>query len=125
MDGRQWSDGLHQAVEAKENVPVKEETQTMATITIQNFFKLYEQLAGMTGTAMTEADEFMKIYKLEVVAIPTNRPVNRVDHNDRIYRTFDEQVRHDRGGDPRGAPPRPAQRPVPAGRGLQPVPADP
>jgi len=88
MHGRQWSDGLHQSVEAKEGVPVKEETQTLATITIQNFFKLYETLAGMTGTAMTEANEFMKIYKLEVVAIPTNRPVNRADHNDRIYRTF-------------------------------------
>ncbi len=88
MHGRQWSDGLHQAVEAKENVPVKEETQTMATITIQNFCKLYEHLAGMTGTAMTESEEFMKIYKLEVVAIPTNRPVDRLDHNDRIYRTF-------------------------------------
>ena len=88
MVGRQWSDGLHQAVEAKEAVPVKEETQTLATITIQNFFKLYASLAGMTGTAMTEVDEFMKIYKLEVVAIPTNRPVNRIDHNDKIYRTF-------------------------------------
>ncbi|HSW44260.1 MAG TPA: SEC-C metal-binding domain-containing protein [Phycisphaerae bacterium] len=87
MHGRQWSDGLHQAVEAKENVPVKEETQTLATITIQNFFKLYASLAGMTGTAMTEVDEFMKIYKLEVVAIPTNRPVDRMDHNDKIYRT--------------------------------------
>ncbi len=88
MHGRQWSDGLHQAVEAKENVPVKEETQTLATITIQNFFKLYEKIAGMTGTAMTESDEFMKIYKLEVIAIPTNRPVNRLDHNDKIYRTI-------------------------------------
>ena len=88
MYGRQWSDGLHQAVEAKESVPVKEESQTLATITIQNFFKLYASLAGMTGTAMTEVDEFMKIYKLEVVAIPTNRPVNREEHNDKIYRTF-------------------------------------
>ncbi|UCD27654.1 MAG: SEC-C domain-containing protein, partial [Planctomycetota bacterium] len=88
MYGRQWSDGLHQAVEAKENVPVKEETQTLATITIQNFCKLYSKLAGMTGTAMTESDEFMKIYRLEVVAIPTNRPVNRNDHNDKIYRTI-------------------------------------
>jgi len=87
MHGRQWSDGLHQAVEAKENVPVKEETQTLATITIQNFCKLYGELAGMTGTAMTESDEFMKIYKLEVVAIPTNRPVNRNEHNDKIYRS--------------------------------------
>ena len=70
MHGRQWSDGLHQAVEAKEGVPVKEETQTLATITLQNFFKLYKKLAGMTGTAMTEAEEFMKIYKLEVVGHP-------------------------------------------------------
>ncbi len=91
MHGRQWSDGLHQAVEAKENVKVKEETQTLATITIQNFCKLYELAAGMTGTAMTEADEFMKIYQLDVVAIPTNRPVNRLDHNDRIYRTFNNK----------------------------------
>ncbi len=91
MHGRQWSDGLHQAVEAKESVRVKEETQTLATITLQNFFKLYKNLAGMTGTAMTEADEFMKIYKLDVVAIPTNRPVNRVDHHDRIYKTVDDK----------------------------------
>ncbi|MCG3137528.1 MAG: Protein translocase subunit SecA [Phycisphaerae bacterium] len=88
MHGRQWSDGLHQAVEAKEGVRVKEESQTMATITIQNYFKLYQQIAGMTGTAMTESEEFMKIYKLEVVEIPTNRPINRVDHNDKIYSTF-------------------------------------
>jgi preprotein translocase subunit SecA len=111
MHGRQWSDGLHQAVEAKENVPVKEETQTMATITIQNFLKLYEKIAGMTGTAMTESEEFMKIYKLEVISIPTNRPVNRMDHNDRIYRTFvnkyemiveeiHEMRRHGRPADP-------------------------
>ncbi len=92
MHGRQWSDGLHQAVEAKENVRVKEETQTVATITIQNFFKLYRELAGMTGTAMTEADEFAKIYKLEVLAIPTNRPVNRVDHNDKIYKTSEDKL---------------------------------
>jgi len=93
MHGRQWSDGLHQAVEAKEGVTIKEETQTMATITIQNFFKLYCKLAGMTGTAMTEAEEFMKIYSLDVVGIPTNRPVNRVDHNDRIYRTTAEKYK--------------------------------
>jgi preprotein translocase subunit SecA len=86
MHGRQWSDGLHQAVEAKERVTVKEETQTLATITLQNLFKLYKQLAGMTGTAMTEADEFMKIYELEVTAIPTNKPVRRIDYNDKIYR---------------------------------------
>ena len=87
MQGRQWSDGLHQAVEAKERVTVKQETQTLATITLQNLFKLYRQIAGMTGTAMTEADEFMKIYKLEVIAIPTNRPVRRTDYNDKIYKT--------------------------------------
>jgi preprotein translocase subunit SecA len=86
MIGRQWSDGLHQAVEAKEGVPIKQETQTLATITVQNFFKLYDVMAGMTGTAATEADEFLKIYKLDVVEIPTNRPVNRVDHNDKMYR---------------------------------------
>ena len=77
MEGRQWSDGLHQAVEAKEGVKVKEETQTLATITLQNFFKLYGKIAGMTGTAMTEAAEFRKIYKLDVIAIPTNRPLRR------------------------------------------------
>ena len=87
MHGRQWSDGLHQAVEAKEKVTIKQETQTLATITLQNLFKLYRQLAGMTGTAMTEADEFMKIYKLEVIAIPTNQPVRRIDYNDKIYKT--------------------------------------
>jgi len=91
MEGRQWSDGLHQAVEAKEQVRIKEENQTLATITLQNYFKLYDRLAGMTGTAMTESDEFMKIYDLEVVAVPTHRPVNRVDYNDRIYRTAAEK----------------------------------
>ncbi len=85
MPGRQWSDGLHQAVEAKEGVPIKEETQTMATITIQNFFKLYGRLAGMTGTADTEATEFYEIYKLDVVVIPTNVPVVRDDHNDLVF----------------------------------------
>jgi preprotein translocase subunit SecA len=87
MVGRQWSEGLHQATEAKERVRVKPETQTIATITIQNFFKLYKRLAGMTGTAMTEAEEFDKIYKLEVVSIPTNRPVVRGDLDDQIYMT--------------------------------------
>jgi preprotein translocase subunit SecA len=86
MEGRQWSDGLHQAVEAKEKVPIKQETQTLATITLQNFFKLYKALAGMTGTAQTEAEEFTKIYRLEVVSIPTNRPVIRQDNEDRVYR---------------------------------------
>jgi len=89
MEGREWSDGLHQAVEAKERVTIKEENQTMATITIQNFFKMYKKLAGMTGTAITEANEFMKIYSLDVVSVPTHRPVNRVDHNDRIYANVD------------------------------------
>ncbi len=91
MHGRQWSDGLHQAVEAKENVTVKQESQTLATITIQNFFKLYQQIAGMTGTAMTEADEFAKIYDIDVVAIPTNKPVVRDDRQDLIYKTMKEK----------------------------------
>jgi preprotein translocase subunit SecA len=85
MVGRQWSDGLHQAVEAKEKLRIKPETQTMATVTLQNFFKLYKRIAGMTGTAMTEADEFMKIYTLDVVRIPTNRPVVRGDYEDLIF----------------------------------------
>jgi preprotein translocase subunit SecA len=85
MVGRQWSDGLHQAVEAKEKVKIKEETQTMATITIQNYFKLYQRLSGMTGTADTEATEFHEIYNLDVVAIPTNLPISRVDRQDRVY----------------------------------------
>jgi preprotein translocase subunit SecA len=91
MVGRQWSDGLHQAVEAKEKVPIKEETQTLATITLQNFFKMYKIRAGMTGTAQTEAEEFNKIYKLDVVTIPTNRKVIRADHEDRVYRTEREK----------------------------------
>ena len=85
MVGRQWSDGLHQAIESKERVPIKQETQTMATITIQNFFKLYEKLAGMTGTADTEATEFYEIYGLDVMVIPTNVPVIRNDHNDLVF----------------------------------------
>jgi preprotein translocase subunit SecA len=91
MEGRQWSDGLHQAVEAKEGVKIKEETQTLATITLQNFFKLYDKICGMTGTAMTEANEFWKIYKLDVFAIPTNRPLHRLEHPDVIYCTEDEK----------------------------------
>jgi preprotein translocase subunit SecA len=91
MHGRQWSDGLHQAVEAKENVQVKEETQTLATITLQNFFKLYGQIAGMTGTAATEAAEFMNIYQLDVVVIPTNRPCVRDDREDMIYKSMKEK----------------------------------
>ncbi|MHC4188059.1 MAG: preprotein translocase subunit SecA [Planctomycetota bacterium] len=91
MHGRQWSDGLHQAVEAKEAVTVKEETQTLATITLQNFFKLYDQIAGMTGTATTEAEEFMNIYKLDVVVIPTNEPCIRDDREDIIYKSMGEK----------------------------------
>ncbi len=91
MPGRRWSDGLHQAVEAKEGVQIDRETQTLATITIQNYFRLYHKLAGMTGTAETEANEFHDIYKLDVAVIPTNRPVARKDHNDRIYKTRREK----------------------------------
>src|SRR6201982_3546074 len=91
MPGRRWSDGLHQAVEAKEGVQIDRETQTLATITIQNYFRLYQKLAGMTGTAETEAAEFHDIYKLDVNMIPTNRPVRRTDANDRIYKTRREK----------------------------------
>ena len=91
MHGRQWSDGLHQAVEAKENVTIKEESQTLATITLQNFFKLYDQISGMTGTAATEAEEFLNIYKLEVVVIPTNKPCIRDDSEDAIYQSIKEK----------------------------------
>ena len=91
MPGRQWSDGLHQAVEAKEGVRIKEESQTLATVTLQNFFKLYKKVGGMTGTAMTEATEFWKIYKLDVIAIPPNRGMKRINHPDVIYRTEREK----------------------------------
>ena len=91
MQGRQWSDGLHQAVEAKEGVPIKKETQTYATVTLQNFFKMYKKISGMTGTAMTEAAELWKIYKLDVVAIPTNKAPARINYPDVIYRTEREK----------------------------------
>jgi preprotein translocase subunit SecA len=91
MVGRQWSDGLHQATEAKERVPIKEESQTLATVTLQNFFKMYKAISGMTGTAQTEAEEFNKIYALDVVTIPTNRPIARADNEDRVYRTAKEK----------------------------------
>jgi preprotein translocase subunit SecA len=106
MPGRRWSDGLHQAVEAKEGAEVEEETQTYATITIQNYFRLYQKLAGMTGTAETEAAEFHDIYKLDVLPIPTNVPNIRIDHNDQVFKTRREkynavvtkiQEAHDRG----------------------------
>src|SRR4051812_5197767 len=106
LDGRRWSEGLHQAVEAKEGVRVQEENQTLATVTLQNYFRMYDKLAGMSGTALTEATEFMKIYKVGVVAIPTNRPMVRKDQNDQIYKTQEGkwravvreiQERHDKG----------------------------
>ena len=87
MLGRRYNEGLHQAIEAKEGVKVERESKTLATVTFQNFFRMYDKLAGMTGTAMTEADEFMEIYKLDVIEIPTNKPVQRVDHHDVVYKT--------------------------------------
>ena len=93
MEGRRWSDGLHQAVEAKEGVLVREENQTLATITLQNYFRLYDKLSGMTGTAMTEDAEFRETYSLPVMEIPPNRPVVRVDHEDKIYRSIDYKFR--------------------------------
>ena len=89
LEGRRWSEGLHQAVEAKEGVRVQEENQTLATVTLQNYFRMYDKLAGMTGTALTEATEFMKIYELPVVQVPTNRPMVRDDRNDQVYKTKD------------------------------------
>ena len=91
MEGRRYSDGLHQAIEAKENVKVEDATQTYATITLQNYFRMYHKLAGMTGTAETEAGEFWDIYKLDVVVIPTNRPIARADENDKVYKTIREK----------------------------------
>ena len=91
MPGRRWSDGLHQAVEAKEKVKIERENQTLATITFQNYFRKYSKLSGMTGTADTEAEEFAKIYKLDVVVIPTNRPLTRIEEPDLVYRTEDEK----------------------------------
>jgi preprotein translocase subunit SecA len=89
LEGRRWSEGLHQAVEAKEGVRIQEENQTLATVTLQNYFRMYDKLAGMTGTALTEANEFMKIYNLPVVEVPTNRPMVRKDYNDQVYKTKD------------------------------------
>jgi preprotein translocase subunit SecA len=106
LEGRRWSEGLHQAVEAKEGVAIQEENQTVATITYQNYFRKYDKLAGMTGTALTEATEFMKIYKLQVVEVPTNRPMVRKDRNDLVYKTKEGkwaavlreiQERHEKG----------------------------
>ena len=93
LPGRRYSDGLHQAIEAKEGVRIEAETQTLASITIQNYFRMYAKLSGMTGTAETEAPEFLKIYKLKVLVIPTNRPVRRVDYTDVVYKTKKEKYR--------------------------------
>src|SRR5437773_9017046 len=87
MPGRRWSDGLHQAVEAKEGLKIQRETRTFATITIQNYFRMYAKLAGMTGTAATEAEELYKVYKLEVTQVPTNKPMVRADLHDLVYKT--------------------------------------
>ena len=91
MEGRRYSDGLHQAIEAKENVKIEAATQTYATITLQNYFRMYHKLSGMTGTAETEAGEFWEIYELEVVVIPTNRPISRDDREDYVYKTAREK----------------------------------
>ena len=101
MHGRRYSDGLHQALEAKEGVHIQPENQTLASITFQNYFRLYAKLAGMTGTAATEAAEFGEIYKLEVVEIPTNRDMVRKDEDDEVYRTAGEKVDGDRRRDRR------------------------
>ena len=91
MEGRRYSDGLHQAIEAKENVKIEAATQTYATVTLQNYFRMYNKISGMTGTAETEAGEFWEIYKLDVVAIPTNRPIIRADKDDLVYKTNREK----------------------------------
>src|SRR5690554_1657555 len=91
MEGRRYSDGLHQAIEAKENVKVEDATQTYATITLQNYFRMYHKLSGMTGTAETEAGEFWDIYELDVVVIPTNKPIIRDDRQDKVYKTVREK----------------------------------
>ncbi len=93
MPGRRWSDGLHQAVEAKEGVKIERENQTLATITFQNYFRMYKKLSGMTGTAETEAAEFNKIYNLDVVVIPTNKPLIRIENSDVVYRTEARKIR--------------------------------
>ena len=93
MPGRRYSEGLHQALEAKEHQPIQPENQTLASITFQNYFRMYEKLAGMTGTAMTEADEFIDIYNLEVLEVPTNMPMIRLDDDDEVYRTAAEKYR--------------------------------
>ena len=108
MPGRRYSEGLHQALEAKEHVEIQPENQTLASITFQNYFRLYKKLAGMTGTALTEASEFMDIYGLEVIDIPTNVTVKRIDEDDEIYRTQKEKLGGHRAVDRRSQEPRPA-----------------
>ena len=103
MEGRRFSEGLHQALEAKEGVTVQPENQTLASITFQNYFRTYPKLAGMTGTALTEADEFAEIYKLDVVEIPTNVPVTRKDADDEVYRSAAREIRGGREPDRRSA----------------------
>ena len=93
LEGRRYSEGLHQAIEAKEGVRIKEENQTLATITIQNYFKMYDKLGGMTGTARTQLTEFQEVYSLDVVEVPTNRPMIRVDDQDLVYKTEDAKWR--------------------------------
>ena len=112
MPGRRWSDGLHQAVEAKENVKIESENQTLATITFQNYFRMYKKLSGMTGTADTESVEFKEIYHLDVVVIPTNQPMIRIDNHDVVYKTEVREVRRRDRGNPR----LPRTRPAGAGR---------
>ena len=92
MEGRRYSDGLHQAIEAKEGVHIAGENQTLATITLQNYFRMYNKLSGMTGTAETEAAEFVHTYGLQIVVIPTNKPVQRIDHADLVYKTRKEKI---------------------------------
>ena len=91
--GRQWSDGVHQAIEAKESVTIKQETRTYASITFQNYFRMYKKLSGMTGTAKSSEEEFYKVYKMPVISVPTNKPIKRVDHPDAIYQTHNAKVR--------------------------------
>ena len=93
MPGRRYSEGQHQALEAKEKVAIQPENQTLASITFQNYFRMYDKLAGMTGTAQTEAEEFGNIYGLDVIEVPTNLPIQRIDEDDEVYRTFEEKYK--------------------------------
>ena len=108
MPGRRYSEGLHQALEAKEQVAIQPENVTLASITFQNYFRLYDKLAGMTGTAATEAEEFMDIYRLDVLDIPTNVPVARMDEDDQVYRTAEREIRRHHRDHRGGARARPA-----------------